>query len=245
MRRRPRTHDAFSLLEVVIATAVLAVIIIAVLGMLTSSGETFREGMAWNDVEEQSGRILDMVSNELLDGRVQSISADGAVIEVQTPVELNGSAFGSGKQINWGANGQLGSAIRYAFVPLSPPVILDERADKLDHNGDLLIQDTFERVALRRSIVDSLGNEVNGANLTVHSLVPYPPDLVTGLRPVLNLDGDDAGTLDPPFQRVTGSGVASATGSQVRITLVIERIHTDGKRYVRSLSTRAYLRNVE
>ncbi len=240
---RGRT-GGFTLLEAVIAMAVLATIIVSVFAIAAGAGEAYREGVSQAQVEGQDRRIVDLIANELAEARVTQVASDGCVLELQIPVEVGGSFYGAANQLNWGAQGNSGWTVRYSMVSHADPEVLDETSDRADYNGDNLIQDDFERVFLRRSILDALGNEVDGANLTRMALVPYPPDLTTGLRPVLNMDADDAAMLDPPFQRISSSGVPSATGSQVRIALWIQRTRDDGNRFVFGLTTKAFTRNM-
>ncbi len=243
MTRLATGRRGMTLIEVVIAIAVFAVVIVAILGALSEATETFRQGVSSVQVEEQPRRILDLLANELVEARLVQVSADGCLLAVQVPVEVGGTVYTAGNALNWGAEGQVGWSIRYAMVSHPTPQVLDEVADKVDYNGDLLIQDLFERVCLRRSVVNAVGVEVRGGNLSGLVLVPYPPDPVTGLRPLLNMDGDAGGVVDLPFQRVTGGGSPSPTGAQVRITVWVQRTRSDGHHFVSALATRAYLRN--
>jgi type II secretory pathway pseudopilin PulG len=199
---RCASRAGFSLLEVVVAVGVLALMMIGVAMVFKDTGFVASSEAKSNDVARTSQGALDQMTKELRESaiRVITVSADGSSIQFQIPVDIDGNGTildGSGA-VEYGFLDRgvpTKGTITYRFVENivgGRPDVLREADLRLDLNGDGDRLDSFDRGCIVRITHANGGPEVRGPALTGQCVVVAHADWGG------DIDGD--GVADPIFK---------------------------------------------
>lgn len=232
--RRAASENGFSLVEVVIASALLGAVVLTAMTVVSTSTGVYSTGLAVASGAEEANRLLERLARDLQSARMVSLSADGASLVVQTPVDedADGDITDASKSIEWGSQNNLGWSTTWRFEQTGT---LQESMDRMDYNADGDVADTLAAGRLRVELKDAAGKVMNGTALS-------GSHLLSTLGP-LGGDADSDGAPDPLFQRVDETGAPSATGRNLRVGLLVYT--TDSRRQVSLARARTllFLRN--
>lgn len=148
----------FTLLEMMVAIAILSVVMLAVFRTMTHTSDLAAVEAQQNDLEKAGQKMLEEMSAALRSASVISISSDGTRIVFQVPVDLdgNGTVLDGSGNVEFGA--QEGGVvtddtITYRFVQDvvgAQPDMLSEGLLRRDINRDGDLLDRFDRGFLGR-----------------------------------------------------------------------------------------------
>jgi prepilin-type N-terminal cleavage/methylation domain-containing protein len=209
MRASRRAGErGFSLLELMVAMAILSMILLGAALALNGTNDVAVLEATRNEMERSSQNALDRMALELRDSaaKVITVAANGSSIQFQVPVDLDGKGtiLNSTGAVEYGflANGvPTGGTITYRFVQnlvAGQPEVLSEAARRMQLNDDADLGDRFARGYILRTTQLTSGAVVSQSILTGRWIVQ--PDGNWGG----DVDGD--GAADPIFQLDGTSG---------------------------------------
>lgn len=231
----------FTLLEVLAATTVFSIVLIAVGATFLMGTNAYRDSVKMAHMRLLTQRALmdmrtDLMDCHLLDG---SNLLDAINFQRPTPkrnllgdvhyintadyqANVNNPYWGDGEtEVEGSGETHVGNTIRLAFVPAA---LLDEAMDGVDYNRDGDRADRYERGRIRRSVFTSGGALVTERDLTQDWVVrpalprPVPPELDPATElPLLDVDG--MGGPDPVFLILDDDGAADGAGGRIQVRL--------------------------
>lgn len=261
-RRKPAPAErGLSLLEVMIAGAILAIVVAITMQVLITGTRTYTEQSARTDVQDRCRNFLEEMTPIVAgaDGATMSISADHTSLTFSVPVDWDSDGDvlrPDGATIEYGAPAGVTSSTptlnfkyRYRFVQDGP--VLNEAADKIDYNDDGKLTARVVKGHIEKAIL-------NGAGAVVGNTVTVDTDVMLRDNP---RDGDvnEDGALvqfvtgtapgDPLFMRISGFSVTgqpqeSLTGTQLYINIWHGKLNRDRKPVVANGNSAVRLQNV-
>ncbi|NOZ21435.1 MAG: prepilin-type N-terminal cleavage/methylation domain-containing protein [Planctomycetes bacterium] len=211
----------FTLIEIIIATAIVAIMMVAVMESFNTGQDICVLESANLAVQSSNTSCLAEMTRMLRQAQIIGISADGMSIRFKVPVDwdADGDVLDDATdELEWGANDQKGWSMEYSFFvapteaeKVVPPFREAEEGGKgIDINRDGDLADNFERGVIVERFYDAADVVQSERQLT-----PYYV-----LTPLGNHGGDvnSDGVADPLFQRVDATGQISGTGENIRIS---------------------------
>lgn len=214
----------FSLLEVLVATAIFSLIVLLVGMTFSSTGNMVAIEATRNELERSGQRVLEVMAAELRDSAPvrATLLNGGSGIRFEVPVDLDGDGtlLDAAGELEFGflqGGAPQQGVIIYRFVQNvrgGVPDVLDEAAMNMRLNNDADMTDRFARGYLIRST----------------QVLPGGPEVVSGTaltnpfiaQPDGNWGGDLTGNgmPDPIFSYVDAAGnVVAGPTSRIRINL--------------------------
>lgn len=258
---RPSAARGFSLLEVMIAGAILAIVIAVTMQVLITGTNTYNQISARSYVQERGLRFLEEITPIIsgADGATLSISADHTSVTFKVPVDWDNDGdvlAADARTIEYGAPAgltdntpTLGNKYRFQFV--QDGVVLNEPADKIDYNEDGNLNDRFVKGHIEKAILNA-GGAVVGASVTLDRDVmlrdsPRDGDVNGKGELVQFLAGSAPG--DPLFLRISGFTAAgqpqeSLTGTSIFINIWHGKLDRDNKPSLANANSTIRLQNV-
>ncbi|MFA5793847.1 MAG: prepilin-type N-terminal cleavage/methylation domain-containing protein [Candidatus Brocadiia bacterium] len=213
----------FSLLELVIAMALFAVVVSAIAVIQMAAQDNFTEGTVEGDLERSGISALDEISDNFVDCKITTAPTavsgnEFSVLKIQVPVLVGGVYWDAAANIYWGANNTQNCSLKYMWVqsqdlisPYDTDDVLAEATDRKDWNRDGDITDTFKLGRLVEIQLDASDNAVLTRTICTYVMV-------SNTNNYADINGD--GTNDPIFQFLDAAGTAvTAGGNRLRINL--------------------------
>jgi prepilin-type N-terminal cleavage/methylation domain-containing protein len=213
------TKRGFSLLEMMIVIAILALVMFVVSTLLMAATKAYRSSVALQQMNMRCVTALNRITRDLGNAHVEGgglagtggtgATAGNSYFEIifQVPVLQDD---GNGNMLPfdpatwtyyWGADGQLNMHIRYVF-DLPNSTQFDEAVDGIDYNRDGDTADKFRRGRILRQIVSSMidpdNNIVSSRPLTGNYIVIREPAEAYGT-------GGDNADNGPNYQWANGN----------------------------------------
>lgn len=203
--------NGFTLIEVLIAAAILSLMLAGVMTVLLVGQDSFNQGTITVYLESEATRILDWLTMDLPECRIESSPTDGnnhTSMTIQIPVEVGGAYWDAAGNIYWGASGNQGWTITYQFSSLET---LDETVTQKDYNRDGDILDKFERGKMMKIIKDATDVTQESIDMGRNILVVFGD---------WDGDVDSDGVNDPIFLRLNSfNNEDIVNGNRIRINL--------------------------
>lgn len=224
MIRKTNKLSGFTLLEVIIASAIFSIVLAATLTALFMGQNSFNDASVHSNLAKEATIIIDSLLQYLPECKISTPPQTGnqhALMTIQIPVSVTGSYWSAtGTTINWGAKDQLGWTMTYQF---NQKKIYDETIiphEDFNSDGDYL--DKFEEGQIQLVFKDSAGTVQDTVNLVRGVVVVY------NSRDA-DIDGD--GQSDPIFQVVNSAGGEDIiNGNRVRVKFALmSQTYTKGK----------------
>jgi prepilin-type N-terminal cleavage/methylation domain-containing protein len=216
--------NGFTLLEVIIASAIFAIILSATFTALSMGQNSFSDASVHSSLEKEATVIMDSLLQYLPECKIATppqASNQHALMTIQVPVSVTGSYWSAtGTTINWGANDQLGWTMTYQF---NQKQIFDETlTPHEDYNGDGDYLDKYEEGQIQLVFKNAAGTVQDTINLGRGVVTIY------NSRDA-DIDGD--GQSDPIFQIVNNTGAEDiVNGNRVKLKIVlIKQTYSEGK----------------
>jgi len=235
---RRRDETGFTMLELLIAGAVLAILILMVFGIVSSSAGVHDWGMVTLRSQSTASNLIGMVCTELSRARLLSVEVGEAQcrISFQVPVDWDGDGdlLDSNGELEWGALDQLGWTCTLTFEQART---VSEVVDNEDYNHDGDRVDVFALGHLSKKYTDPSG--------AVQHTIDIMPDMIVVRYDHLGGDVDGDGVDDPMFRRVDAAGVENVDGSNVEVAIWILANRGRGRASLAKGSSTIHLRNFE
>lgn len=217
-----RNSIGFTLIEVLIATVLLAIILASIIGVLFTSQRSFNESIVQTSLESEATILMDRLTEYISECKIVGIPIPAnqhASITIQIPVLVTGTYWSAdGNAINWGAGSVIIWTMTYQFTPKET---LDETVTHLDYNKDKDILDKFERGRLELVFKDAGAVTQNTIILSNNVIVVY------GSRDAGIMDGSVLG--DPLFLKVNAGGTEDIiNGNRLKINIWLSKTTTEG-----------------
>jgi len=212
--RAPRSAATagLTLIEVIIASAILAVVIATSLYVMITGQSAYNIQSLRADCQERGRRFLEEMGRDLSAAGPETTNTftapDGTYIRFQVPVSVGNTILVTGADplnpsVNFGAYlNNVGSTnywIEYKFVQEKR---LSEAVDKVDYNEDGVLDRNFYAGRIERSITDASGvRPANSAPAAVAAHVILRDNLYGAIQGPLGLDTSQP---CPLFMRVSG-----------------------------------------
>ncbi|MBI5364975.1 MAG: prepilin-type N-terminal cleavage/methylation domain-containing protein [Planctomycetes bacterium] len=174
--RRPsirRKRAGFTLVEVVVSSAVLGVLLLAV-GLTTLSGNrAYKAGMTQNRLAVESQRVLDRVADAIAMGGASGLTPNPAAPLGSSTLTYRTPNTYSGGSITWGAS----SRVDFQYLARDPNNGVDDDRDGFADDGVIVLTRdvglaTETRTVLARGVREYLEGETpNGLDDNANGLV--------------------------------------------------------------------------
>ncbi len=232
-------HDGgFTILELVIAGAVLSILLLMVFGIVSSAAGAYHWGMVTVRSQSTASNLIGLISTELVRARLLSVEVgeENCRISFQVPVDWDGDGdlLNSDGELEWGSLGQLGWMCTLTFEQAKT---LRESVDQQDYNRDGDRIDVFALGHLSKKYTDDLG--------AVQSTVDIMPDMIVVRYDHLGGDIDGDGVDDPMFRRVDAAGVDDENGRNIEVAIWILADRGKGRASLAKGSSAISLRNFQ
>lgn len=228
-------EDGFTLVEVVIATVITSVMLLAVLGVFTVGQDVCNLGTANLAVQLLNTKSFAEMTRTIRESNIVSVSADGSTITLQKPVDPDddGDVLNDANQIEWGAEYQgadhLGWYIRYAYVQDRVYRESLEGKGGFDLNRNGVTNDVFGLGRIVEEIWDNNGTAGAGDDVLRSSRAITPPYIVMTASPAIGGDVNGDGVGDVLFFRLNDQGVYDNTGHNIRISFFAFKATDNGR----------------
>ncbi len=185
-------RSGVTLIEVVIVTAVMSIVLAALLGTMVIGQRSVNTGMAIANAISDTERAATDIVNDLAWAKIDPLPADGMSVSFQIPVEVDGDVLNGANDVNWGSYAGLDGKLEFAYVA-SPKAEhkASEPVDDRDYNRDGDKADVFYLGRIVRREYDSTMTLASQRNMT-------GPIIISG-------DMDDNSSPDPMFYLRAGS----------------------------------------
>jgi prepilin-type N-terminal cleavage/methylation domain-containing protein len=233
----PGATSGFTLFEMMIAVAVLAVAIIGIYSTVQRAGGIYSENSTITYLEATAGDVMEKLMEEVSFANPIAVDADGNGMTFWIPIDADGAngPLDASGNVEWGYDDNLNYKRKLSFVAREE---LSEATLKQDINADGDKSDRFQTGWLTVETLDASGTRV-GARKTLS-----PPIFIV-TYPTAGLDSNGDGMLDPIYSRVGADGeTISATGPMLRICLVVASQDGNRKWHMMTKSVSIRLRNI-
>ncbi|MCK4908493.1 MAG: prepilin-type N-terminal cleavage/methylation domain-containing protein [Planctomycetes bacterium] len=205
-----KRDSGMTLLEVMIAAAIFAAMLIPIFYLFSRGQEMYHHGTVQSVLETEAIWLLDLITDDIPECRIvtaPTTPTNHAILTIQMPVVSGTSYWDNNGSIYWGADWMQDWTITYQFETDSNST-LDETVALKDYNKDNDLNDKFAVGKIVRIIRNDVGVElislrsVKGHNIIVN----WNGDTLAGYDPVANYYGFDLdvtgdGVPDPLFSR--------------------------------------------
>lgn len=137
----------FSLVEVMVAIAILGILIVVVYSILGGSHRSFTTGVRLGDLQERARIVLDRMANELRLSAAPQIST--STVNGAPSIAFRVNEGFSGGQITWSTT----IAYRFEFEPGELDNGLDDNNNKLIDEGMIIREKDGQKVVLTRDVL--------------------------------------------------------------------------------------------
>lgn len=202
----------FTLIEVLIAAVVLAIVMAAILGVFNAGMDACNVGSAMLAVQTMNTSSMAEMTERLRESRVISVAGDGHSITFQVPVRQrpDGAVLDATNNVIWGADDRPNWSYTYAYAATRTFGERVEGPKGTDLNRDGDRTDTFALGCLVEEIRDESGALVESRQIT--------PSYIAMSTPTFGGDIDNDGVADALFSRVNGEGRTDPDGPNIRIS---------------------------
>ncbi len=251
VRGRPRAVSGMSLVEMLVASAMLLIVIGAALHIMITGQTAFNHQNLVSTLQDRGRRYLEEIAREIsaADGASLSILNEHTELRFQVPVDYDkdGDVLqADGKTIEFGARFNNtpypGYLVRYRFVWGGKMPC--EYCDRLDYNNNGRIDAYFRQGKIVREVITPTGA------VLMNSTQDFAQDVIVKYYPQ---DGDVNGDYknDPLFTRISGFDAMgnpvenTMNGNQLLVNAWIMKL--DEKRFpvILNFRTSFRLRNVK
>ena len=126
-----------TLLEVVIVTAIMSIVLLALLGTMVIGQRSVNTGVAIANAIADAEKAAADIVNDLAWAKIEPLPGDGLSVAFQVPVEVNGDVLNGNDEVNWGSYSGLNGKMEYAYVASDKDEHkVNEPADDRDYNHD-------------------------------------------------------------------------------------------------------------
>jgi prepilin-type N-terminal cleavage/methylation domain-containing protein len=214
-RKGGRSEQGFTLIEIVIATIVLAAMVAGIYAVLFRGMDMYEQGATTSELERKGQRVLEQVSEEIVLSGLDVLTPQASPPYATSTLTLQRNLGWSGGAVSWG-----------------PPTVFEfqpdpgDKQDGKDNNGNGLID---EGMVVRWEMT------ATGPSAPV-VMTRWVPRLLEG-ETDNGMDDNGNGLIDEPglcFDRV---------GDIWTIRLSLERIDASGRKATRTLETAVRPRN--
>lgn len=250
-----------TLLEVTVATAILASVLAMTYATVFNAMATLKRSDFVMDLDRQAMIELRKVEEQLPTGSGFLVDASGSAMGFQIPIDwdLDGDVLdengdpeygyyllGTGSQPGvapFGAGGTdpLNWSVRHEWVATGQ--LLSEADDDADYNRDADKADVFLVGRIDKIIYDGPPADV-ASGAAVEILRYSGPEGIVQRQGAIPGDIDEDGDLDPIFSQVDAGGNPSGTGNRFIINLWVMGRDPDGNATMRDVHLEINLRNL-
>jgi prepilin-type N-terminal cleavage/methylation domain-containing protein len=236
-RTMGRAADAgFTLLEVMIVTAVMGLVIAAISAAIVNANRAYVPNVTRTNLEAAAGSMAEKLTEELTHALPLTVSADGTEVRFCLPVDGDGSGspldIDGNIELGYGHNAGYMRRIRYVV-----DLTIDEAIVKRDINNDGSRTDRFFVGRLVADTLDETGAPMGND-------VALGPAVILATSPDAGLDVDGDGVDDRIFARTLADGTFSANGPILRVRLVQGRLDDNYYFHVTARTVFIRLRNL-
>lgn len=250
MNKKRYKIRGFTLVEVIIATALLVIIIAITFNVIITSQRTYSTGATISDLEEKGRLFIDRIKDELSEAKITSITNYHSRIQFQVPVDPdgNGSVINTvTKAIDWGAISPLpppnnGHKLNWSYAyEFGATQTLNEATDGIDYNNDGTLNAIFVSGKIYHIVLDNLGVERQrtsiGHDVILRRSITTPAQVDLGI--MSGLPPNPPTVLgDPLFIQLDPDGIeVPFSPVMVRVNIWHGKLDTSGN------FTRFYLKN--
>ncbi|MBI5778968.1 MAG: prepilin-type N-terminal cleavage/methylation domain-containing protein [Planctomycetes bacterium] len=226
----------FTILEVLIAASIIAIIMVFALGSLMSIQANYGEQVRIVNLETEINRVGDFITEYMGECKVISppVTATGHTeITFQVPVAVSGSYCDASGNIYWGAGDTPDWKFVFRFNPNG--VVLDETTSRIDYNRDGQLRDRFVHGNMQCLLKDNSDNMVVSSLMGSNIFLRESP---------LEGDVNGDGMPDPLFLMVNSSGMEDIlAGNRLIVNLWLGQSTPQGASYIVNRVTEKRLQN--